>query len=169
MAAHGKSNKGVRTMPRKGNVPKREVLVDPIYNSELVTRVVNKLMLAGKKGLAQRIFYSALDTASAKLSKDPMEVLENALKNIMPLLEVKPRRVGGATYQVPMEVRPERRQALGIRWMIDFARKRGERTMEDRLAGELVDSFNNAGGAVKKREEVHKTAEANKPFAHYRW
>jgi small subunit ribosomal protein S7 len=156
-------------MPRRGHVPKREVLPDPIYNSELVTRVVNKIMLAGKKGVAQRIFYGALSAASTKLGKEPMEVLETALKNIMPVLEVRPRRVGGATYQVPMEVRPERRQALGIRWLVTYARGRGERTMEERLAAELVDAYNNTGGAVKKREEVHKMAEANKPFAHYRW
>lgn len=156
-------------MPRKGHVPKREVLPDPIYNSELVTRIVNKIMLAGKKGLAQRIFYTALQESANKLGKEPMEVLEGALKNIMPLLEVRPRRVGGATYQVPMEVRPERRQALGIRWLVNYARARGERTMEERLSGELSDAFNNAGAAVKKREEVHKMAEANKPFAHYRW
>lgn len=156
-------------MPRRGHVPKREVLPDPIYNSELVTRIVNKIMLGGKKGVAQRIFYNALNTASAKVGKEPLEVLDTALKNIMPVLEVRPRRVGGATYQVPMEVRPERRQALGIRWLINYARGRGERTMEERLAAELVDAFNNTGGAVKKREEVHKMAEANKPFAHYRW
>lgn len=156
-------------MPRKGHVPKREVLPDPIYNSELVTRVINKIMLAGKKGLAQRIFYNALQTAATKLGKEPMEVLEGAMKNIMPLLEVRPRRVGGATYQVPMEVRPERRQALGIRWLVNYSRNRGERSQEERLAGELADAFNNVGSAVKKREEVHKMAEANKPFAHYRW
>lgn len=156
-------------MPRKGHVPKREVLPDPIFNSELVTRVINKIMLQGKKGVAQRIFYNALQTASNKVGKEPMEVLEVALKNIMPVLEVRPRRVGGATYQVPMEVRPERRQALGIRWLVNYSRNRGERTMEDKLAGELMDAFNNAGSAVKKREEVHKMAEANKPFAHYRW
>lgn len=156
-------------MPRKGHVPKREVLPDPIYNSELVTRVINKIMLQGKKGVAQRIFYNALQTASGKVGKEPMEVLEVALKNIMPVLEVRPRRVGGATYQVPMEVRPERRQALGIRWLVNYSRNRGERTMEDKLAGELMDAFNNAGSAVKRREEVHKMAEANKPFAHYRW
>lgn len=156
-------------MPRKGHVPKREVLPDPIYNSELVTRIVNKIMLQGKKGIAQHIFYNGLQTASTKLGKEPMEVLEGALKNIMPLLEVRPRRVGGATYQVPMEVRPERRQALGIRWLVNYARARGERTMEERLAGELADAFNSVGGAVKKREEVHKMADANKPFAHYRW
>lgn len=161
--------KGVNELPRKGHVPKREVIPDPIYNSELVTRVVNKIMLEGKKGLAQRIFYTALQTSSTKLGKEPMEILDGALKNIMPLLEVRPRRVGGATYQVPMEVRPERRQALGIRWLVTYARARGERTMEDRLSGELSDAFNNAGSAVKKREEVHKMAEANKPFAHYRW
>lgn len=156
-------------MPRRGHVPKREVLPDPIYNSELVTRIVNKIMLGGKKGVAQRIFYNALSTASTKVGKEPIEVMEGALKNIMPVLEVKPRRVGGATYQVPMEVGPERRQALGIRWLITYARGRGERTMEERLAAELVDAFNSTGGAVKKREEVHKMAEANKPFAHYRW
>lgn len=156
-------------MPRRGHVPKREVLPDPIYNSELVTRVVNKLMLDGKKGLAQRIFYSALQSAADKLGKEPTEVLDTALKNIMPVLEVRPRRVGGATYQVPMEVRPERRQALGIRWLINYSRGRGERTMEERLAAELADAFNNTGSAVKKKEEVHKMAEANKPFAHYRW
>lgn len=156
-------------MPRRGHVPKREVLPDPIYNSDLVTRVVNKLMLDGKKGLAQRIFYSALQSAADKLGKEPTEVLDTALKNIMPVLEVRPRRVGGATYQVPMEVRPERRQALGIRWLISYSRSRGERTMEERLAAELADAFNNTGSAVKKKEEVHKMAEANKPFAHYRW
>jgi small subunit ribosomal protein S7 len=156
-------------MPRRGHVPKREVIPDPIYNSELVTRIVNKIMLDGKKGLAQRIFYGAIEAAAAKLGKEPMEVLEGAMKNIMPVLEVRPRRVGGATYQVPMEVRPERRQALGIRWLVGFARNRGERTMQERLAAELVDAYNNTGGAVKKREEVHKMAEANKPFAHYRW
>lgn len=156
-------------MPRRGHVPKREVIPDPIYNSELVTRVINKIMLSGKKGIAQRIFYNAISAASAKLGKEPMEVLEGALKNIMPVLEVRPRRVGGATYQVPMEVRPERRQALGIRWLVNYARGRGERTMEERLAAELVDAYNNTGAAVRKREEVHKMAEANKPFAHYRW
>jgi small subunit ribosomal protein S7 len=161
--------KGGFTMPRRGHVPKRQVLPDPIYNSELVTKVINKIMLSGKKGLAQRIFYSAIEMASQKLGKEPMEVLEGALKNVMPLLEVRPRRVGGATYQVPMEVRPDRRQALGIRWLVQYARARGERTMIERLAGELVDAYNNTGGAVKKREEVHKMAEANKPFAHYRW
>ncbi|HYG58895.1 MAG TPA: 30S ribosomal protein S7 [Symbiobacteriaceae bacterium] len=156
-------------MPRKGHVPKREVLPDPIYNSELVTRIINKIMLQGKKGLAQRIFYGALDASAAKLGKEPMELLEGALKNIMPVLEVRPRRVGGATYQVPMEVRPERRQALGIRWLVNYARNRGERTMLEKLSGELTDAFNSVGGAVKKREEVHKMADANKPFAHYRW
>lgn len=156
-------------MPRKGHVPKREVLPDPIYNSELVTRFINKIMLQGKKGLAQRIFYNALSTAAEKAGKEPMDLLENALKNVMPLLEVRPRRVGGATYQVPMEVRPERRQTLGLRWIINSSRARGERTQEERLAAELLDANNNTGSAVKKREEVHKMAEANKPFAHYRW
>lgn len=156
-------------MPRKGHVPKREVIADPIYNSELVTKVINKIMLAGKKGIAQHIFYTALQTSATKLGKEPMDVLETAMKNIMPLLEVRPRRVGGATYQVPMEVRPERRQALGIRWLVNYARARGERTMEEKLAAELTDANNSVGGAVKKREEVHKMADANKPFAHYRW
>jgi len=156
-------------MPRRGRVPKREVQPDPIYNSELVTKFINKVMLDGKRSLAQRIFYNAIQRASEKLEKDPMEVLEGALKNVMPLLEVRPRRVGGATYQVPMEVRPERRQALGIRWIVQAARERGERTMVERLAAELVDAYNNTGGAVKRREEVHRMAEANKPFAHYRW
>jgi len=156
-------------MPRKGHVPKREVIADPIYNSELVTKVINKIMLAGKKGIAQHIFYTALQKSATKLGKEPMDVLETAMKNIMPLLEVRPRRVGGATYQVPMEVRPERRQALGIRWLINYARARGERTMEEKLAAELTDANNSVGGAVKKREEVHKMADANKPFAHYRW
>lgn len=156
-------------MPRRGYVPKREVLPDPIYNSELVSRFINKIMLQGKKGLAQNIFYNALNAAAEKSGKEPMDLLETALKNVMPLLEVRPRRVGGATYQVPMEVRPERRQALGLRWLITAARARGERTMEGRLGGELLDASNNAGNAVKRREEVHKMAEANKPFAHYRW
>lgn len=156
-------------MPRKGHVPKREVIADPIYNSELVTKVINKIMLAGKKGTAQRIFYTALQNSATKLGKEPMDVLETAMKNIMPLLETRARRVGGATYQVPMEVRPERRQALGIRWLINYARARGERTMEEKLAAELVDANNSVGGAVKKREEIHKMADANKPFAHYRW
>jgi len=156
-------------VPRKGHVPKREVLPDPIYNSELVTRIVNKIMLEGKKGLAQRIFYTGVQTAATKLGKEPMELLDGALKNVMPVLETRPRRVGGSTYQVPMEVRPERRQALGIRWLITYARARGERTMEERFAGELADAYNSTGSAVKRREEVHKMADANKPFAHYRW
>jgi small subunit ribosomal protein S7 len=156
-------------MPRRGHVPKREVLADPIYNSELVSRFINKIMWKGKKALAQRIFYNALLAATEKAGKEPMDLLETALKNSMPLLEVRPRRVGGATYQVPMEVRPERRQSLGIRWLVTAARNRGERTMIERLAGELLDAHNNTGTAVKRREEVHKMAEANKPFAHYRW
>ncbi len=145
------------------------MLPDPIYNSQLVTKVINKIMLDGKKGLAQRIFYNAIQIASERVGKEPMEVLEGALKNIMPLVEVRPRRVGGATYQVPMEVRPERRQSLGIRWLVNYARARSERTMIERLANELVDAYNNTGGAVRKKEEIHKMAEANKPFAHYRW
>lgn len=156
-------------MPRKGPVTKREVLPDPVYNSILVTRVINKIMMDGKRGVAQKIFYNACEIIQAKTSKDPMEVVENALKNVMPVLEVKARRVGGATYQVPIEVSANRRQTLSIRWVIDYARKRNERTMEERLAGELMDAANNAGNSVKKREDMHKMAEANKAFAHYRW
>ncbi len=156
-------------MPRKGPVQKREVLPDPVYNSILVTRVINKIMMDGKRGVAQKIFYNACEIIQAKTSKDPMEVVENALKNVMPVLEVKARRVGGATYQVPIEVSANRRQTLSIRWVVDYARKRNERTMEERLAGELMDAANNTGNSVKKREDMHKMAEANKAFAHYRW
>lgn len=156
-------------MPRKGPVPKREVLPDPVYNSVLVTRVINKIMMDGKRGVAQSIFYNACNIIQTKTNKDPMEVVDTALKNIMPVLEVKARRVGGATYQVPIEVAPDRRRTLGIRWLIDFARKRNERTMEERLAGEFMDAANNVGNSVKKREDTHKMAEANKAFAHYRW
>ncbi len=156
-------------MPRKGHVPRREVLPDPVYNSELVSRFVNKIMLAGKKSLAQQIVYNAMESIGQKAGKDPLEVFETAVKNAMPMLEVRPRRVGGATYQVPMEVRPERRQSLAIRWLVTYSRARSERTQEGRLASELLDAANNAGGAVKRKEEVHKMAEANKPFAHYRW
>lgn len=156
-------------MPRKGHVPRREVLADPVYNSELITRFVNKVMLEGKKSVAQHIVYNSLETIGAKSGKDPLEVFETAVKNAMPLLEVKPRRVGGATYQVPIEVRPERRTSLAIRWLVTYARQRSERTMEERLANELMEAANNGGGAVKRKEEVHKMAEANKPFAHYRW
>ena len=156
-------------MPRRGNVPKREVLPDPIYNSVLVTKLVNSIMLDGKKGVAQKVVYNAFDTIKEKTGKDPMEVFEAAMENIMPSLEIKARRVGGATYQVPMEVRPERRQTLGLRWITLYSRNRGEKTMKERLAGEIIDAVNGTGGAVKKREDTHKMAEANKAFAHFRW
>lgn len=156
-------------MPRKGNVPKREVLADPIYGSKVVTKLVNSVMLDGKKGTAQRIVYGAFDTIKEKTGKEALEVFEEALNNIMPVLEVKARRVGGSNYQVPVEVRPERRQTLGLRWLVTYTRKRGERTMDERLAKEIMDAANNTGAAVKKREDTHKMAEANKAFAHYRW
>jgi small subunit ribosomal protein S7 len=156
-------------VPRRGHVPKRDVLADPIYNDKTVTKLINNLMLDGKKGVAQKICYGAFDIIREKTGKDPLEVFQQALNNIMPVLEVKARRVGGATYQVPVEVRPERRQALGLRWLVDFARKRSERTMAERLAAELMDATNNMGGAVKKKDDTHKMAEANKAFAHYRW
>lgn len=156
-------------MPRKGHIPKRDVLPDPLYNDKVVTKLVNNIMMMGKKGTAQRICYDAFDIIKAKTGKDPLEVFEQALNNIMPVLEVKARRVGGATYQVPMEVRPERRQALGLRWLTSYSRARGERTMKERLAGEILDATNNLGGAYKKKEDTHKMAEANKAFAHYRW
>ena len=156
-------------MPRRGNVPKREVLPDPIYNSVLVTKLVNSIMLDGKKGVAQKVVYDAFDTIKEKTGKDPMEVFEAAMENIMPSLEIKARRVGGATYQGPMEVRPARRQTLGLRWLTNYSRARSEKNMADRLAGEIMDAANNSGNAVKKREDTHKMAEANKAFAHYRW
>ena len=156
-------------MPRRGNVPKREILPDPIYNSVMVTRLVNSIMLDGKKGVAQKVVYGAFDIVKEKTDKDPVEVFTAALENIMPSLEVKARRVGGATYQVPVEVRPERRQTLGLRWLTTYARARSERTMKERLAGELMDAANNTGAAVKRREDMHKNAEANKAFAHFRW
>jgi len=156
-------------VPRRGHVPKRDVLADPIYNDKIVTKLINNLMLDGKKGIAQKICYGAFDIIKEKTGKDPLEAFHQALNNIMPVLEVKARRVGGATYQVPIEVRAERRQALGLRWLVDNARKRSERTMSERLAGELMDATNNMGGAVKKKEDTHKMAEANKAFAHYRW
>lgn len=156
-------------MPRKGHIPKRDVLPDPIYNDKVVTKLVNNIMQKGKKGTAQKICYDAFDIIKEKTGKDPLEVFETALNNIMPVLEVKARRVGGATYQVPMEVRPERRQALGLRWLTSYSRARGERTMKERLAGEIMDATNNLGGAYKKKEDTHKMAEANKAFAHYRW
>lgn len=156
-------------MPRKGHVPKRDVLPDPLYNDKVVTKFINKLMYDGKKGTAQKICYDAFDIIKEKTGKDPLEVFEQALSNVMPVLEVKARRVGGATYQVPMEVRPDRRQALGIRWLISYSRQRGEKTMRERLAAEVMDAANSMGGAFKKKEETHKMAEANKAFAHYRW
>jgi len=156
-------------MPRRGHVVRRPVPEDPIYNDKLVTKLINKVMYDGKKGVAQKICYSAFDIVRQKTGKDPMEVFQEAMKNVMPVVEVRPRRVGGATYQVPSDVRQERRYALGIRWIVDFARKRGERTMAERLAAEIMDAANNVGGAVKKKEETHKMAEANKAFAHYRW
>lgn len=156
-------------MPRRGKISKRDVLPDPLYNSKLVTKLVNNVMLDGKKGVAQTIVYDAFATVAAKTEQDPLKVFEEALENVMPELEVKARRVGGSTYQVPMEVRPERRQTLGLRWLITFARKRSERTMADRLAAEIMDAKNSAGGAFKKKEETHKMAEANRAFAHYRY
>ena len=156
-------------MPRRGNVPKREILPDPMYNSILVTKLVNSIMLDGKKGVAQNIVYGAFDIVKDKTDKEPLEVFTTAMDNIMPSLEVKARRVGGATYQVPMEVRPERRQTLGLRWLTAYSRARSEKTMRERLAGEICDALNNQGGACKKRDDTHKMAEANKAFAHYRY
>ncbi len=156
-------------MPRRGQISKREVLPDPIYNSQLVTKLINNIMYDGKKGVAQKIVYDAFAIVEAKENKNPLEVFQAALENVMPVLEVKARRVGGSTYQVPMEVRAERRQTLGLRWMTAFSRKRSERTMAEKLAGEIIDAKNSAGGAFKKKEETHKMAEANKAFAHYRY
>ncbi len=156
-------------MPRKGYIAKREVLADPIYDSVIVTKLINNIMLDGKKGVAQKIVYDAFEIIKEKTGKDPVEVFTEAMDNIMPVLEVKARRVGGATYQVPMEVRPERRQTLGLRWLTRYSRERSERTMKERLANELLDALNGTGGSVKKREDTHKMAEANKAFAHYRW
>ena len=156
-------------MPRRGNVPKREILPDPIYNSVLVTKLVNSIMLDGKKGVAQKVVYGAFDMVKEQTGKDPLEVFTTAMDNIMPSLEVKARRVGGATYQVPMDVRPVRRQTLGLRWLTTYARARSERTMAQRLANEIMDAVNGTGNAVKKREDTHKMAEANKAFAHYRY
>ncbi|MBQ3071666.1 MAG: 30S ribosomal protein S7 [Oscillospiraceae bacterium] len=156
-------------MPRRGAVAKRDVLPDPIYNSKQVTRLINNIMLDGKKGVAQNIVYGAFEIVAEKTGKDACEVFEQALENIMPSLEVKARRVGGATYQVPLEVRPERRRTLGLRWLTIYSRNRSERTQCERLAGEILDAFNNTGNAVKKREDTHKMAEANKAFAHFRW
>ena len=156
-------------MPRRGFVPKREVLADPIYGSQLVTKLINSIMLDGKKGVAQKVVYGAFDIVKEKSGRDPLEVFIEAMDNIMPSLEVKARRVGGATYQVPIEVRPARRQTLGLRWLVGYARKRGEKTMKERLAGEIMDACNNLGASVKKREDTHKMAEANKAFAHFRF
>lgn len=156
-------------MPRRGNITKRDVLPDPIYGSKMVTRLVNSIMLDGKKGTSQKIVYGAFDIIKEKTGKDPLEAFEQALENIMPVLEVKARRVGGATYQVPIEVRADRRQTLGLRWLTSYSRNRSERTMRERLAGEIMDAMNSNGGACKKREDTHKMAEANRAFAHYRW
>ncbi|HNR04151.1 MAG TPA: 30S ribosomal protein S7 [Bacillota bacterium] len=156
-------------MPRRGHISKRDVLPDPLYNDKIVTKLINNVMYDGKKSVGQRIVYGAFEILREKTGKDPLEVFETAMNNIMPVLEVKARRIGGATYQVPIEVRPDRRQALGMRWLIEYARKRGEKTMKERLAGELLDAANNTGSSVKKREDTHKMAEANKAFAHYRW
>ena len=160
--------KGGKRMPRKGPVAKRDVLPDPIYNSKLVTKLINKIMIDGKR-VKLKQFFTTFDIIKERTGKEPMEVFEQALKNIMPVLEVRARRVGGANYQVPVEVRPERRTTLGLRWLVNYARLRGEKTMEERLANEIMDAANNTGAAVKKREDTHKMAEANKAFAHYRW
>ena len=156
-------------MPRRGNIAKRDVFPFSLYNSKLVTRLINNVMYDGKKGVAQKIVYGAFDIIREKTGKEPLEVFEQAMENVMPQLEVKARRVGGATYQVPMEVRPERRQTLGLRWMTNYSRLRSEKTMKERLAGEILDAVNGAGGAAKKRDDTHKMAEANRAFAHYRW
>ena len=156
-------------MPRRGNIAKRDVLQDPLYNSKLVSRLINNIMLDGKKGVAQKIVYEAFEIVAEKTGENALEVFEKAMENIMPVLEVKARRMGGATYQVPMEVRPERRQTLGLRWITKYSRLRNEKTMKDKLAGEILDALNGTGGSCKKREDTHKMAEANKAFAHYRW
>ncbi|MDD4572315.1 MAG: 30S ribosomal protein S7 [Clostridia bacterium] len=156
-------------MPRRGGVPKRDILPDPVYHSTVVTKFINQIMLDGKKGQAEKIVYGAFDIIKDKTGKDPLEVFEEAMKNVMPVLEVKARRVGGANYQVPIEVRTDRRQTLGIRWVVTYTRKRGGKTMEEKLAAELMDAAANTGASVKKREDTHKMAEANKAFAHYRW
>lgn len=156
-------------MPRKGHVAKRDVLPDPIYNSKLVSRLINRIMVDGKRGVAATILYNAFDTIKEETGNDPLEVFEQAMENIAPVLEVKARRVGGSNYQVPVEVRPERRQTLALRWLVGYARLRGESTMETRLAREIMDAANNTGAAVKKREDTHRMADANKAFAHFRW
>ena len=164
-----KDMKEGRNVPRRGSVPVRDVLPDPLYGSQMVTRLINNIMYDGKKGVAQKIVYDAFDIIREKTGKEPLEVFEAGLENIMPVLEVKARRVGGATYQVPMEVRPERRRTLGLRWLTTYSRQRSERTMSERLAGELMDAVNNAGGAVKKKDDTHRMAESNKAFALYRY
>ena len=156
-------------MPRKGHIQKRDVLVDPVYNNKVVTKLINNIMLDGKKGIAQKIVYGAFERVAEKTGRDAVEVFEEAMNNIMPVLEVKARRIGGATYQVPIEVRPERRQTLALRWLTMFSRKRGEKTMQERLANEIMDAANNTGASVKRKEDMHKMAESNKAFAHYRW
>ena len=156
-------------MPRRGNIAKRDVLPDPLYNSKLVTRLINSVMYDGKKGVAQKIVYDAFEIIRTKTGKEPLEVFEAAMENVMPLLEVKARRVGGSTYQVPIEVRPDRRQTLGLRWITLYVRNRSERTMKERLANEIMDAVNQTGSAYKKREDTHKMAEANKAFSHFRW
>ena len=156
-------------MPRKGHIPKRQVLPDPLYKSRTVTKLINTIMLDGKKGVAERIVYAAFEKVGERRDTPVIESFEEALNNIMPMLEVKARRVGGATYQVPMEIRPDRRQALGLRWLVNFARSRSERTMEDRLANEILDAVNSTGGAVRRKEEMHRMAEANRAFSHYKW
>ena len=156
-------------MSRRGFIPKREVLPDPVYGSEIITKLINQIMYDGKRGIAQSVCYGALDSVAKKTNKDAAEVFNQAIANIMPALEVKARRVGGTTYQVPVEIRPERRQTLALRWLVSFSRRRSERSMADRLAGEILDAANNAGNAVKRREDMHRMAEANKAFAHYRW
>ena len=156
-------------MPRRSGVPKRDVLPDPVYNSKVITKLVNQVMLDGKKGTAQKIVYGAFDIVKEKMNLEPIDVFTQALENIKQVLEVKARRVGGSTYQVPIEIRPDRRQTLAIRWMVAFARKRSEKTMAERMAGEIMDAYNNAGSAIRRKEEMHKMAEANRAFAHYRW
>ncbi len=158
-----------RKVPRRGNIAKRDVLPDPVYNSKMVTRLINNIMLDGKKGVAQKIVYGAFEIVTEKTGKNGLEAFEEALENIMPVLECKTRRVGGANYQVPLEVRPERRETLGLRWLTNFSRTRNERTMKERLAGEIMDAMNSTGGAFKKKEETHRMADANKAFAHFRW
>lgn len=161
--------KGGNYMPRKGPVPKRDVLPDPLYESKLVTRLINQIMVDGKRGVAQRILYKAFELVQEKSGQDAVDVFEEAMANVMPVLEVRARRVGGSNYQVPMEVRPERRQALGLRYLVNYSRLRSEKTMQERLANEILDASNNTGASVRRREELHKMAEANKAFAHYRW